>query len=55
MYIYTSICSDENGDGEEWREWRLYVDDYVLCGESEEDIRAMVERFVEVCRERSLK
>ena len=34
---------------EEGREWRLpvllYVDDLVLCGESEEDMRAMVECF----------
>ena len=44
---------------EEEREWRLpgllYVDDLVLCGESEEDLRAMAERFVEVCRRRNLK
>ena len=37
---------------EERREWRLpcllYADDLVLCGESEEDLRAMVECFVEV-------
>ena len=44
---------------EEEREWRLtgllYVDDLGLCGESEEDLRAMVRRFVEVCRRRGLK
>ena len=44
---------------EEEREWRLpnllYEDDFVLCGESEEDLRAVVERFVEVCRRRGLK
>ena len=49
----------ENGDGEEGREWRLpgllYADDLVLCGESEEDLRAMVGRFAEVCRRRGLK
>ena len=28
---------------------------YVLCGESEEDLRVMVGRFVEVCRRRGLK
>ena len=28
----------------------LYADDLVLCGESEEDLRAMVGCFVEVCR-----
>ena len=46
-------------NGEEGREWRLpgllYADDLVLCGESEEDLRAMVGRFVEVCRWRGLK
>ena len=43
---------------EEEREWRLldhfYADDLVLCGESEEDLRAIVRRFFEVCR-RGLK
>ena len=33
------IDGGENGDGEEGREWRLpgllYIDDLVLCGESE--------------------
>ena len=32
----------------------MYADDLVLCGELEEDLRAMVGHFVEVCR-RSLK
>ena len=44
---------------EEGREWSfpcfLYVDDLVLCGESEEHLKAMVRRFVEVCRRRNLK
>ena len=44
----------EKGGGEEGREWRLpdllYADDLVLCNESKEDLRAMVGRFVEVCR-----
>ena len=44
---------------EERREWRLtglmYTVDLVLCGESEEDLREMVGRFVEVCRKRGLK
>ena len=44
---------------EEGREWRLtgllYVDDLALCVESEEDLSAMVGRFVEVCRRRGLK
>ena len=49
----------ENGDGEEGREWRLpglmNADDLVLCGESEEDLRAMVGCFAEVCRRAGLK
>ena len=54
-------CSDEsleNGDGKERKEWRLpgllYADDLVLCGESEENLRAMVGWFVEMYR-RGLK
>ena len=31
------------------------TDNLVLCGESEEDLRVMVERFAEVCRRRELK
>ena len=41
-------------DEVEGREWRLpgllYVDDLVLCGEMEEELRVMVGCFVEVCR-----
>ena len=41
---------------EDGREGRLpgllYADDLVLSGESEEDLRAMVGRFFEVCRNR---
>ena len=33
----------------------LYADDLVLCCEPEEDLRAIVRRFVEVCRRRELK
>ena len=33
----------------------LYADDFVLCGESEEDLKAIMGRFVEVCRRRGLK
>ena len=33
----------------------LYADDLVLCGESEEDLRVMVEWFDEVCRRKGLK
>ena len=44
---------------EDGREWRLtgllYADVLVLCGELEEDLRAMVGRFAEVCRRRGLK
>ena len=32
----------------------MYADDLVLCGESEEDLRAMVGLFVEVCSRRGL-
>ena len=35
--------------------WSLYADDLVLYGESEEDLRAVVGCFVEVCRRRGLK
>ena len=49
----------KNEVGEEGREWilfgLLYEDDLVLCGELEEDLRAMVGCFVEVCRRRGLK
>ena len=38
---------------EEGREWRLpgllCADDLVLCGKSEEELRAMVGRFVDEC------
>ena len=44
---------------EEGRKWRLtrllYADDLVLCDESEEDLRVMVGRFVEVRRRKGLK
>ena len=33
----------------------LYADDLVLYGESEVDLRAIVGRFIEVCRRRDLK
>ena len=33
----------------------LYAADLVLCSESEEDLRAMVGHFFEVCRRRGLK
>src|SRR5678815_1052757 len=41
------------------REWRvphlLNADDLVLCGESEESLRGLVERFGRVCKRRGLK
>ena len=44
---------------EEGRERRLpgllYADDLFLCGESEEDLKAMMGLSVEVCRKRGLK
>ena len=40
---------------EEVGKWRLYANDLVLFVESEEDVWAMVGRFVEVCRGRGLK
>ena len=33
----------------------MYADDLVLCGESEEDLRVIVGRFIEECRRRGLK
>ena len=46
-------CSDERGekgDREEGTKWRLpgllYADDLVLCGESEEELRATLLRCV---------
>ena len=32
----------------------MYADDFVLCGELEEELRGMVRSFVEVCRRRGL-
>ena len=50
---------EEDGEGTECREWRLprllYVDDLVLYGESVENLRGMMGRFVEVCRRIGLK
>ena len=52
-------CSDERGENEDGRKLRLsgllYADDLVLCGESDDDLRAMVGHFDEVCRRRGLK
>src|SRR5678815_2452669 len=44
----------ENRD--EWRvPYLLYADDLVLCGESEESFRGLVERFGRVCKGKGLK
>src|SRR5678816_196775 len=44
----------ENGD--EWKvPYLLYVNDLVLCGESEESLRRLVERFDIVCKRSGLK
>ena len=55
-------CCDEggeNGNGEERRKWilagLLYGNDLVLCGRLQEDFRAMVRHFAEVCRRTGLK
>ena len=44
---------------EDGREWKLpgflYADDLVLCGELEEELRMVVEQFVQVCRRRRRK
>ena len=57
--IYGGCDKGENGDGKERRGWRLlallYANDSVLCGESEEYLRAMVLRFNEGYRRRGLK
>src|SRR5678816_3523316 len=49
-----SVRMMENG-----REWRvpylLYEGDLVLCGESEESLRILVERFGRVCKRKGLK
>ena len=51
IYGYSNEGS-KNEDGKEVRKWGLprlmYTDDLVLCGESKEDLRAMVESFVGV-------
>src|SRR5678816_4042181 len=43
-------------NGDEWRvPYLLYADDLVLCCESEESLRGLVERFGKVCKRRGLK
>ena len=50
VYMDT-IRKEENGDGEEGRD----SDELVLCGDLEEDLRAMVGCFIEICRRRVMK
>ena len=54
----------KNWDGEEGSEISggeqrlpglLYAEDLVLCDESQENLRAMARRFIEVCRKKVLK
>ena len=44
---------------EDGRVWRLpgllYADDLALCGDSEEDLKAMVGQYAQVFRRRELK
>src|SRR5678815_3054874 len=43
-------------NGGEWRvPYLLYLDDLFFCGESEESLRGLVERFGRVCKRRGLK
>ena len=58
--IYGCIDGRSENEGEEeGREWKLksllYAEDLVLCDELEEDLTAMLGRFVELCRKRGLK
>src|SRR5678815_1629129 len=49
-----SVRMMENGG--EWRvPYLLYEDDLVLCGESEESLRGLVEKFGRVCKRKGLK
>ena len=44
------------GDGREWiLPGFLYVDELVLCGGLEEDLRGIVGQFAEVCRRRGMR
>ena len=69
VLYYVFGCNDERGEMrkgrmrgrflENGREWRLpnllHANNLVLCGKSKQDLKVMVERFVEVCRRRDLK
>ena len=55
MKVKMGMGSEVLEDGREWRlPGLLDADDLVLCGESEEDLRAMMGQFAEVCRWREL-
>src|SRR5678815_1140476 len=57
--LEVGVTSDSVRMMENGREWRapylLYEDDLVLCGESEESLRGLVERFGRVWKRRGLK
>ena len=59
VHMDAAIKEGENWDGKEGIKLKLpgllYLDDLVLCGETEEDLRAMLGRFVVLCRRRGLK
>ena len=59
IYGYSDERGKKNEDGYEGRAWKLpgllYTDTLVLCEESEEDLKPMVGRFIEVCGRRGLK
>ena len=53
---YNSAVKVEAATGRERRlPGFLYADDLILCSGSEEDLRAAVESFIEVCRRRGQK
>ena len=50
VYMYTVMMDVKMEEGREWRlPGLLCADDLVLCGKSEEELRAMVGRFVDEC------
>ena len=61
--VMKELMAGAMGEGvrmvENGREWRLpcllYADDLVLCGESEESLKKLIEGFGRVCKSRGLK
>ena len=61
--VMKELMAGAMGEGlrmlENEREWRLpcllYADDLVLCGESEESLKKLIEDFGRVCKSRGLK